>query len=210
MLVMAIMVAVKGDQIFSMLELNGDLKHIFGQAIVMGIAICCSTTIISAPSLSMEGKSLWIVRSAPVSSGEILTAKAYLHILVSLPFILISATICNFVVRDGLVVTLLMYLLPIAVTTLFAFFGVIVNLKFPKFDWINETAAVKQGASTMITMFAGFGFLASFGLLYFFLLKDYIMIDTFLLIVTGIFFLVSWLEYRFLVTVGKRMLEKYS
>ena len=42
--------------------------------------------------------------------------------------------------------------LPAAVTWFTADVGLTMNLLFPRLDWINETAAVKQGASIILTM----------------------------------------------------------
>ena len=33
------------------------------------------------------------------------------------------------------------------------------NLKFPKFNWVNETVAVKQSLSTILAMFGGMAIL---------------------------------------------------
>ena len=38
-----------------------------------------------------------------------------------------------------------------------AFAGIMMNLRYPKFDWENEAVPVKQGASPMLTMLVGFG-----------------------------------------------------
>ena len=47
-----------------------------------------------------------------------------------------------------------------------ALLGVVTNLRFPKFDYINETAVIKNSMSVMITMFASWGVLAAPVILY--------------------------------------------
>ena len=54
-----------------------------------------------------------------------------------------------------------------ALMTLFgALLGVVTNLHFPKFDYINETAVIKNSMSVMITMFASWAVLAAPVILY--------------------------------------------
>ena len=58
-------------------------------ALVIGYFL--STMVFSASSVSLEGKNIWIVRSAPVSSAEILMAKRRLHLLIAVPAALLPA-----------------------------------------------------------------------------------------------------------------------
>lgn len=209
LLVIAGMIVFKGESIIEMFDMAPELKNYFGPGVAIMLGVCCSTNIISAPSVSLEGKNLWIAQSLPVDAGEILTAKAYMQIVISLPFIVVAATICNIVVDTSILVRILMYLLPIAFTSLEAFGGVAINLKFPKFDWISETVAVKQSISSMITMFASFGVIISLGALYLFVLASRITLETYLFDCVILLFALSFLLYRYLITRGKRIFEAF-
>ena len=112
-----------------------------------------SMVIISAPSVSLEGKNLWIAQSLPVHPKTVLLSKAYMHILVCTPFFLVTSALCAIAVSASFLDTLGLILLPFACNALCAYLGVTFNTLFPKFDWINETAAVKSGVSVMLTMF---------------------------------------------------------
>jgi ABC-2 type transport system permease protein len=48
--------------------------------------------------------------------------------------------------------TLLIILLSVSATVLFAAFGLVINLMMPRFDWANEMAAAKQGGSTIVSV----------------------------------------------------------
>ena len=130
------------------------------------ICFLASTNIISAPSISLEGKSIWIVQSFPVDGGDVLLAKAKMHMVVCLPSVLLASLSCVLMYKASPVQILLTFLLPVLVTVFCALFGVVVNLHFPKFDWINETIAIKQGLSTVIAMFASMAVIFIPGLLY--------------------------------------------
>jgi ABC-2 type transport system permease protein len=55
---------------------------------------------------------------------------------------------------------ILLSLVTVAVFTLLsATFGLVINLKIPNLHWTNETAAVKQGLSSVVAMFGCWGFI---------------------------------------------------
>ena len=51
----------------------------------------------------------------------------------------------------------LVLLLPSVFGMFSGFLGLFENLRHPNFNWINETQAVKSGASVLLTMFIGMG-----------------------------------------------------
>ena len=54
-----------------------------------------------------------------------------------------------------------------ALTCVFgALLGVAVNLRYPKFDYINETAVIKNSMSVTVTLFGSWALLAAAALLY--------------------------------------------
>lgn len=169
------------------------------------VALCflATTNIISAPSISLEGRNLWIAQSLPVDGGDVLLAKANIHIVVCLPSVLIAGLVSIFVLDMTFLQVLLMMMLPSIITVFCALFGVVVNLHFPRFDWINEVVAIKQGMSTMIAMFASMAAIGVPALLYALLLLKYMTAEVFMLICTVIFAVLSLWMFRYLKTKGK-------
>ncbi len=123
-----------------------------------GICVISSMVLITASSVSLEGESLWIVRSMPVRSEKILYAKLIMHELFTAPFVLIASVVGCVVLRTGALDTLVLILLPQAYTAVCAAAGLLINLKFPKLDYISETQVTKQSIAVTISMFGGMGF----------------------------------------------------
>jgi ABC-2 type transport system permease protein len=46
-----------------------------------------------------------------------------------------------------------------------AFIGVVINLPFPRLDWLNEVQVAKQSASAMLSLFGAMAGIAGLGLL---------------------------------------------
>lgn len=124
------------------------------------------TVIVSAPSISLEAKTLWMLKSFPVDASQALLSKAYAHMLVAVPAGLFAGIPCCLFLVEGLWMGVLVVMAPVLMGVLCALWGVTANLWFPKFDWLNEVVAIKQGMSTMVSMFGGWALLAAMGLGY--------------------------------------------
>ena len=125
--------------------------------LVAGLCYMASLVFLTAPSISLEGKYLWLPKSLPVSSWEVLQAKLRLHLIIALPsMILLSVTAAFTLGYEGQLFWQAM-LLPPVFSVFSGLLGLFENLRHPNFNWINETQAVKSGASVMLTMFIGMG-----------------------------------------------------
>lgn len=114
-------------------------------------SMCCFT----APSISLEGRSLWLLKSLPVSYGGVLRAKRKAHML------LLTLPVTALCVLSSIAISLPVGVAAIVLVCalLFAWLsgtvGILVNLKYPVFNWTSETQPVKQGAAVAITLFGG-------------------------------------------------------
>lgn len=180
----------------------------FAGAAVVALCALCTTDVISAPTVSLEGQSLWIVKSMPVSTLEILMAKVNLHLLIALPPAIIASICVVIALPFTLLDSAFIIVLPIVVTVFCALFGVVMNLHHPKLDYINETAVVKQSASVMITMFGGWGLVFGAAALYAFVLNNIMALQVFLGILTVLLLAVCFIMYRWLAGSGSRRFEE--
>jgi len=111
-----------------------------------------SMNMISAPSISLEDKNLWILRSLPIRPATVLLAKVSAHLLIAVPFSAISAIILSVFLKLSLLDVLLLVIGLSVLNGAFAYFGLFLGLHFPKFDWENENVAVKQGFAVFGSM----------------------------------------------------------
>ena len=137
--------------------------------ILMGL---CSMNFISSPSFTLEGKSLWIVKSMPVDYQTIIDSKVAVHFYVTaVPAILAFLAGLIFLPLDARIL--------IAVIT-FSYtcgvLGLLMDLKHGSTQFINETAAVKQNPIVILSMCINLGMCAVCCVPYF-LLKNKINID---------------------------------
>lgn len=206
-LALAVALVVKRDLLIEFSAQVPELGGAVTPIAILGLCFISSMNMISASSLSLEGKNLWISQSIPVDGGQVLLAKAQMHMLVCIPPTILSEIICALVLKASPVMTLLLLVVPVLLNIFCALFGIVLNLKFPKFDWINETVVVKQSASPMLAMFGSAAVVLAPMLIYMFLAAGKMSIDAFIAIFAAVLGLVSFGLYRYLLTRGKRVFE---
>jgi len=120
-------------------------------------AVCLLSTMndITAPSVSLEGKNLWLVQVFPVSGRQVLMAKLKLHLILTMipAAVLIAAVEWVLKPTPGFAV-----LIPVAVALfilVMAEFGLFINVKKPNLHWTNEIIPIKQSIGVMLSLFGG-------------------------------------------------------
>ena len=156
------------------------------------LCFLASSNILTAPSISLEAKTLWLTKSLPVDTNKIFDAKIKLHVLVTaVPaalLLVIAAIILKLRVTDAIYCAVLMLV--------FVYFcasaGLAIGIKMPNMNWTNETIAVKQGGAVFLAMFGGWVLLMALGALYGFVLRKTMEPGTYLRVLIA-FFLVATL-----------------
>ncbi len=149
---------------------------------VVTLALCFLTAMdfISAPSVSLEGRTLWLLKSLPVPTRKILMSKVNLHLAVALPPTLLASVCCAAALPFTLAEAAAIVAVPALTCVFCALLGLAVNLRYPKFDYINETAVIKNSMSVALTMFGSWALLAAAALLYAFALRGVIGMTAYL------------------------------
>lgn len=210
--ILAIVLIVKKEMVMDYVKvLAAGIPELADQTGALAAAALCAMTtmnIITAPSISLEGKNLWIVQSAPVKTESILWAKLKLHLVVAVPASIFAGLVLSIVLKPDFTSALLIFVLPLVTNIFSAVFGLLINLHFPNFDWISETAAVKQSASAMISMFGSFAAILFPAGLYLAVLRKYIELAAFEWICAAVLAAVTFLLYGCLMKKGTEILKK--
>ena len=156
----AIAVLWKGGELFALLDAM--FAETAGSVPLLLCVVLCglaSMNFMTAPSISLEGKSLWLLQSLPVEPWRIFRAKIRMQLLLTgLPLLL--CIVCTAAVYPMQWIQLLMLLLFAGSYVLFmALAGLFLGVRMPTLTWTNEIMPIKQGAPVMITLFGGFGYI---------------------------------------------------
>jgi len=112
---------------------------------------------IAAPSVSLEGSGIDVIRSLPVPTRTVLLAKAGNHLLFTLPAILLTSLLSSIALRSTLTAAgfVLVFLLPAICTVFDSLYDLTMNLLMPNLHWANEITVVKQSLASFVSMMTG-------------------------------------------------------
>ncbi len=172
MLVGGIAVIIKKDYFSSMLsEMFLGYESLIPLLAVAVICMMITMNDITAPSISLEGKNLWLAQSLPVSSHQVLYAKLRLHILLTAVPALILSLCIETVIKPNALFCVMIPVIACLFTAFAGFAGLLINLKMPNLNWTNETVPVKQSMPVVICLFGGWVVVLAFGAIYYALMK---------------------------------------
>lgn len=122
-----------------------------------GLLICLLTTMndMSAPSVSLEGKNIWLMQSLPITPWQALRAKLRFHYLLTAVPAVICAVCASVSGELTLPATLSVIAVVLAFIALFDCLGLAINLKNPNLTWTNEVTPIKHSVSVMVCIFGG-------------------------------------------------------
>lgn len=123
--------------------------------IVVVAGMVVSMNIISTPSVSLEGKNLWIIQSLPVSPKKILNAKERLHFWLNIVPALLFVIVTGQMFVQDYYLQLLSVLIVITYIQVSARSGLVIGVKKANFDWTSESVPIKQSMNVIIMMFLG-------------------------------------------------------
>ena len=130
------------------------------------ICFCLCTCPIAAPSVSLEGKYLWILREAPMPGSTLLWVKVGFQLLLTLPCTVIAGACISIALGFQLWQGTALLIATLLFAVGHAMFGMLMGLTFPKLDAVNETVVIKQSLATTLAMFVPMAVLAAAGGLY--------------------------------------------
>lgn len=118
-------------------------------------ALLLSMIYPSAVSISLEGRTLWILKEAPISPSALFAAKAGLNLALAWPASLTAIALFFAAGYLSAAAACCMLAVCMTLTALLAAAGVAVNLHFPKLDGESDIRVVKNSASAMLCAFGG-------------------------------------------------------
>ena len=162
-LIIAVIVSIKFDSFVPVLidketglglteELIFENLSIF---ILLLISFTSFMTSITNSVISLEGKNISILKSLPITAKTILISKVLSALIITTPILILGNIILFVRFKINIFESLLLLVLSILIPLVSHFIGLIINLKYPKFDWENSTEVVKQSTSSFIAVMLG-------------------------------------------------------
>lgn len=206
-IILSILMIVKKDLLVQVIG-TGTMESVFPALLVVILCLINVLNVISAPSVSLEGESLWLPKSLPLSGRTILLSKALAHCVVCIPTTLLAAIVMNVQYDMSAAYRIYSLVTPLCMIGFMALLGVVLNLKYPNFTFVNVTAAVKQSISVLIAMIIPAIVLGILTAVFLVVLKDVIAAPVFFGLLTILLIVANLILYGFLNRNGERLFRE--
>ncbi|MBP5610947.1 MAG: hypothetical protein J6X72_06405, partial [Clostridia bacterium] len=156
---LGIFLLVKGATLReAFLQFEGVSPDMIGMGLALIICLASSMNAIAAPSVSLEGKGIDVIRSLPVPTKTVLLAKAGNQVLFTLPAVLLTSLFGVIALRGTLSVSsvVFVFVIPALFTVFLSLYDLTLNLLTPNLHWTNEISVIKQGLGIIVALLSGF------------------------------------------------------
>ena len=154
---LGIFLLVKGSAIReALLAMDGVSADLIGMGLAVVICIASSMNAIAAPSVSLEGKGIDVIRSLPVPTRTVLLAKSGNHVLITLPAVLLTSLFGVIALKPSPSTAIFVFLIPALFTVFLSLYDLTLNLLTPNLNWTNEITVIKQGLGIIVALLSGF------------------------------------------------------
>ena len=203
--VAGIALLIKGRALAQLLdEVFGAGADIVPVLLCAALCLLASMNDMAAPSVSLEGRQLWLAQSLPVTPWQVLRAKLDTQLLLTGVPMLFCALCAVIVLPGGAAEMALAVIAALLYTLLSALAALALGLKMPNLTWTNEITPIKQGGSVMLALFANWFYAIALGGLYF-LCGRYLSAAAYLAIFAAVTAVVCALLLRWLKRRGTRI-----
>lgn len=204
-----VLIFIKGSDLASNLaQALGDKAESF-IPVLFCAALCtlASMNDMAAPSVSLEGKNIWIAQSLPINAWVALKAKLYVQII--LTTVPASIFIAAYLVKmnSGLLSGILVVIFSVIYIFLSALFGLFVGLKKPNLSWTNEIYPIKQSLGVMLAIFGSWGFAVIMVAAYLFL-SFFVSATLFIAIFSLLSAILAFVLYRWIKIKGSKIFSE--
>lgn len=204
--ILSVVILIKGKSIINVVSML-EWEQYLSVFLITAICLLASMNDIVAPSVSLEGKNIWLLQSLPINPWSVLKAKMSLQlILTGIPVAVFS--ICAIIaLKLSLLQAVFCIVTPLIFVVMSTCFGLFLGLKNANLTWTNEIIPIKQSASVFVSLFGCWGYSVAIGG-GIFLFKKYLGITAYLIIVTAITLLLSILLYVWLKKCGTKVFSR--
>lgn len=182
-----------------------EISSTFALYVPVILSFCIVLTFTTACSISLEGKNLWILKSAPLTAMTIFYSKIAMNLTITLPAIFLNGLILWYGLKLSVVELAIVLFMPTSYAFFTAIGGLIINLLLPNLNWTTEVTVIKQSAATLVSSLLGM-FVAALPIILFYFFEE-INPQMILVGVSIVILVLSLVLYQFLIIRGEKLLN---
>lgn len=121
------------------------------------VAFASLMTFITATMISLEGKAFNMLKSMPISGKKVIMTKVLAAMLLIVPVTALGSIVMCLRFQVGVVEGILVLVAVVAIPLVTELIGILIDLKYARFDAETDAVVVKQSAGVMVATFLGLG-----------------------------------------------------
>lgn len=155
--IVGVVMLFKGNDILDFMNMifGSEREGMLIVLVVTALSLLASMNDMIVPSVSLEGKNIWIAQSLPMDLWQMLRAKLSVQLLLTIVPLIVCEICFAIVLPSHGIETILGMIVPIVFAIFLTLFGLFLGLQMPNLSWTNELAPIKQSLSVVISMFGG-------------------------------------------------------
>ena len=156
--VAGVALVIKGGELLPLLQMAfGNRGGCVEVLLCTGVCTIAAMNDMATPSVSLEGKNLWLAQSLPVTPWQVLRAKLKVQLaLTAIPALVPLA--CMVLVLPLTPALPLIFVTALSYIVFSACLGLTLGVMRANLTWTNELAPVKQSLAVAIAMFGGWAY----------------------------------------------------
>ncbi len=121
------------------------------------VAFTSLMTFITATMISLEGKAFNLLKTMPISGKKVIMTKVLTAMLLIVPITASGSIVMCLKFQFSIVDLVLVLIGVVALPLVTELIGILIDLKYARFDAENDAVVVKQSAGVMVATFLGLG-----------------------------------------------------
>ena len=206
--ILLVVLIIKRGTVVSVLQMFGESEY--GPLIPMLLSAMMATIVSmdcgSAPSMSLEGKSLWILQSSPIDEKTIMRGKIDFHFFLNAVPAAVLSLLGSIILGMSILDVVLITIYTVAFTYLISSFGMMIGTMRANLNWTNPVIPIKQSMAVMITLFGGW-IVAILYPLGWYLMRSFMPGVVWKIVMTALIIVFDLVCYRWCVTKGAKKIK---
>lgn len=156
-MIFSIIIALGGVDNIEILvrNLNIDVNNIIMRCGNYIIALLISLSCTTYASISLEGDTVWIMKSIPITGNIIIKSKMLVNLTITIPAAIIASLIFSLSYNLSFSEIIINIITQLIFALFVAEWGMFVNLRNINFEWTNEVQVIKEGITVIIGIIGG-------------------------------------------------------
>ena len=156
--VAGVALVIKGGELLPLLQMAfGERGGCAEVLLCTGVCTIAAMNDMATPSVSLEGKNLWLAQSLPLTPWQVLRAKLRVQLALTAIPALVPLVCMTFVLPLTPALPLI-FITALSYIAFSACLGLTLGVMRANLTWTNELAPIKQSLAVMIAMFGGWAY----------------------------------------------------